>query len=746
MSRNFELMNQGVQDSGAVQPPTRGALSSKPKLPFRYTQWMGDVPEERFAAVLWRIIRHRKRTIAAFTLVVVVIVVSASLLMKPQYEAVGQVVFHRENDSGVLGFKGVDASIVEDPEDRAAIDTQIGILETDALAMLVINDLHLDKNPKFAGRVGQSGNEDRLVESFHKSLKISKVKGTRLIEIRFRSTDAKLAADIVNQLANAYLDQFYKSQIQASTQISDFLASQLKELQAKVEESQHKLIDFQKENGIFGLDDKQNIVTAKLDDLNRELTAAEGDRVQKEVTYRLARSGQPELIAKLEPDNLVTKLRAQQSDLENQMAQASVQLGPAHPKIVELSKQIAQARQSVDAEIRRVGEQITYEYKSAVGREQMLRHALETQKQTADKLNASVIQSDILKHEFETNRKLYEDLLQKQKEVSISASLKSSNIWIVDPARPPRRPAEPNILRNFALSLLGGILGGVLMAFGLGKMNEKISALEQAVIASPLPSLGVVPLLGAKKKNGASPQINDADSSVIPELVSALRPMSLTAESYKAIVTSILLSHRTHPAVILVTSALPGEGKTTVCTNLAIVLARLRRRVLLVDTDLRRPSVHRALRLSAKTGLGALLRKSAAFDDLVVACADLPNLYVLPAAPINLQEDTELLVSGFKDLVERWREQFDHIIIDTPPVLAMTDAVRMSVEADSVILVIRSGLVAKDEFLRAQDVLLKVNARLTGFVLNGAELDSSDFRYFYGYYGQDQSKRLGEGA
>jgi polysaccharide biosynthesis transport protein len=746
MSRNFELMNQGAQDSGAVQPATRGALRTKVNLPSRYTQWMGDAPEEKFAASLWRIIRSRRWTVAAFTLVVVVIVVTASLLMKPQYEAVGQVVFHRENDSGVLGFKGVDASLVEDPEDRAAIDTQIGILETDALAMLVINDLHLDKNPKFAGRAGQPSNEDRLVESFHKSLKISKVKGTRLIEIRFRSTDPKLAADAVNQLANAYLDQFYKSQIQASTQISDFLANQLKELQAKVEESQHKLIDYQKENGIFGLDDKQNIVTAKLDDLNRELTAAEGDRVQKEVTYRLARSGQPELIAKLEPNNLVNKLRAQQADMENQMAQASVQLGPAHPKIVELSKQIAQARQSVDTEIGRVGEQITYEYKSAVGREQMLRHALEAQKQTADKLNANVIESDILKHEFETNRKLYEDLLQKQKEVSISASLKSSNIWIVDPARPPRRPAEPNMLRNFALSLLLGVLGGVLTAFGLGKINEKISSLEQAAIASPLPSLGVVPLLGAKKKNGASPQLNDADSDVKPELVSALRPMSLTAESYKAIVTSILLSHRTHPAVILVTSALPGEGKTTVSTNLAIVLARLRRRVLLVDTDLRRPSVHRAMRLSAKAGLGALLRKSASFDELVVACADVPNLYVLPAGPINLQEDTELLVSGFKDLVERWREQFDHIIIDTPPVLAMTDAVRMSVEADSVILVIRSGLIGKDEFLRAQDVLFKVNARLTGFVLNGAELDSSDFRYFYGYYGRDESKHLAEGG
>ena len=746
MSRNFELMNQGVQDSGAVQPPTRGARRSKPELPNRYPQSVGYAPEERFAASLWRIIRSRGWTVAAFTLVVVTVVVVASFLMKPQYEAIGRVVFHRENDTGVLGFKGVDTSLLEDPEDRAAIDTQIGILETDALAMQVINDLHLDKNPKFAGRAEQSGNEDRLVKSFHKNLTISKVKGTRLIEIQFRNSDAKLAADAVNGLANAYLDQFYKSQFQASTQISEFLANQLKELQSKVEESQQTLVNYQKENGIFGLDDKQNIVTTKLDDLNRELTAAEADRVQKEVSYRLARLGQPELIAKLGPDNLITKLRAQRADLENQMAQASVQLGPAHPKIGELSKQIAQARQSVDAEVRRIGEQINYDYKSSVQREHMLRYALEAQKQAADKLSANAIQGNILKHEFETNRKLYEDLLQKQKEVSISSSLKSSNIWIVDPARPPRRPAEPNIPRNFALSLLLGVFGGVLMAFGLEKMNEKINTLEQAVIASALPSLGAVPLLGAKNKNGASRQLNEVDASVKPELVSSLRPMSLAAESYKAIVTSILLSHRTHPAVILVTSALPGDGKTTVSTNLAIVLARMRRRVLLVDTDLRRPSVHRAMRLSAKTGLGALLRKTAAFDELVVGCADVPNLYILPAGPINLQEDTELLVSGFKDLVEHWREQFDHIIIDTPPVLAMTDAVRMSVEADSVILVIRSGHVTKAEFLRAQDLLHTVRAPLTGFVLNGAELDSSDFRYFYGYYGQDQPKHIGEGV
>src|SRR5467141_644734 len=238
MSRNFELMNQGVQDSGAIQPPAHGALSSKLKLPNRYTQWMGDVPTEGFAASLWRIIRSRRWTVAAFTLVVVTVVTVASLLMKPQYEAVGRVVFHRENDTGVLGFKGVDTSLLEDPEDRAAIDTQIGILQTDALAMQVIKDLHLDKNPKFTGRVEQPDNEDRLVKSFHKNLSISKVKGTRLIEIKFRSTDPQLSADVVNGLAKEYVDHYYRSQFQVNAQISSFLANQLKELQSKVEQSQ----------------------------------------------------------------------------------------------------------------------------------------------------------------------------------------------------------------------------------------------------------------------------------------------------------------------------------------------------------------------------------------------------------------------------------------------------------------------------------------------------------------------------
>jgi succinoglycan biosynthesis transport protein ExoP len=744
MSENFELVDQ--REGGALTVHhTRSAPRFVPNLPNRYSQQAVAAPDQMFAASLWRIIRDRKWTILAFALVVVAIVVTASYHMKPQYDAVGRVVvvFHRENDSGVLGFKGVDTSLLEDPEDRAAIDTQIGILQTDALALQVINDLHLDKNPNFTGRVEQPDNEDRLVKSFHKSLTISKVKGTRLIELKFRSIDPRLAADVVNGLAREYVDHYYRSQFQVSSQMSDFLGRQLKELQSKVEASQQRLIAYQKESGIFGLDEKQNIVTAKLDDLNRELTVAEADRVQKEVSYRLAVSGQPELIAKLEPDNLITMLRTQQANLENQIAQASVQLGSAHPKMVELSRQLDQARRSVGAEVSRIGERLTYEYKSAVERERILRGALEAQKQAADKLYANAVQSEILKHEFETNRKLYEDLLEKQKEVGISASLKSSNIWIVDPARSPKLPVEPDIRRNFALSLVFGIAGGVLLAFGLAKMNEKtITTLEQVQLLSPLPALAVLPLLEAKSRNGASRQLTDVRGDVTPELISLLQPLSLAAESYRAMLTPIILSAVPPPGVILVTSALPGEGKTTVCTNSAILLARLHRRVLLVDADLRRPSIHRAMRLSGNTGLGALLRKTVEFEEAVINSVEVPDLFILPAGPVILPDDTELLVSSFKHLIERWRDQFDHIIIDTPPVLPMTDAVRMSVEADSVILVIRSGQIARDTFLRAQDLLLKVNAHLAGFVLNGAHLDSSDFRYYHSYHSQHHTKHL----
>jgi capsular exopolysaccharide synthesis family protein len=751
MSKNFELMNQSARDP--MGGPLSRPLNYAPHLPSLSPspQQVVGGTDETFAAVLWRTVQNHRWAIAVFTVFVMAIVATASFLMKPKYEAVARivVVFHGDKNGNMLGFKDVDNSLLEDPEDRAAIDTQIAILKTDELALRVIKDLHLDTNPKFTGSPQQSGNFEGLVRLFHSALSISKVKGTRLIEIGFLSTDPHLAADVVNTLANDYEDQYYRGQVQMSSQVTQFLTDQLKELQVKVESSQKRLVDYERANSLFGLDDKQNIVTEKLDDLNKGLTAAEADRAQKEVNYRLARSGQPELIENLEPDNLLNKLRTQQADLQSQIAQAAVQLGPANPKMAELSKELAQVQSSIKTEVSRIGQHITYEYQGAMNREQALRGALEEQKRAANQVNVNAVQADILKHDFEANRALYDDLLQKQKELAIASSLRSNNIWVVDPARAPILPSQPKILLNLALSLVLGLFGGILLAFGLEKLSEKtINGMEQAQILSSLPALGAVPLLNPKSKSRKPLQIGNGNGNGHgnPALVCLLQPLSLTAESYKSVLTSLLLSQPTPPAVIQVTSALPQEGKTTISTNLAILLARLRRRVLLVDADLRRPRIHVALRLNATSGLGALLRNSDPLEEKVIACANVPNLFVLPAGSVSLPEDTELLVSNFKDLVEGWRRQFDHVIIDTPPVLPVADALRMSVEADSVILVMRAGQTARDAFLRAQDSLLRVKAPLAGFVLNGVQLDSSAFRYYTSYHGEDQPKRLATGA
>jgi polysaccharide biosynthesis transport protein len=754
MGRQTELLRNSPPDVVDIDRPIRPPS----ELFVRYPQRLADAAEETLAETLLRIVRNRKWTIIAFTLAVMAIVAAASLLMNPQYDALGRVVFYRENGDGFLGFKGVDTSLASDPDDSSTLDTQIGILKTNALAAQVISDLHLDQNPAFTRASKKPITEDGLIASFHKDLDISKEKGTRLIEIRYRSGDPQLAANIVNDLAKAYVEQNYKSKFQATKDISGFLAKQLTELQAKVETSQQALVDYQKEHGILGLDEKQNIVTAKLDDLNKALTAAETDRIQKEADYRLSRSDRPDLIAKLEPDSLITKLRGQEADLQVQLAQASVQLGPAHPKVLELSRQLERVRQSITAETARIGERIRDEYRATSNREHLLRQALESQKQAADEMNASAIQFDILRRDFEANRKLYDDLLQKLKEAGITASLKSSNIRIVDPAKAPMLPVEPNIPRNMALALMFGGLGGIFLAFSLSKLDDRLSTPQQVSIISPLPSLGVVPLLPRKRSNGSGSQLPQRGNGhlklsapvsriSVPELVSFTDPSSPAAESYKGLLTSILLSSPVPPAVILITSALPGEGKTTVSMNFGFALARERRRVLLIDADLRRPGIHLPTRLKSETGLSALLRDEVPFEQAVVPCPEAPGLSILPAGPVRLPEDAELLAARFKELLLDWRGRFDHILIDTPPVLLFTDAVRMSVEADSVVLVVRSGQTEKSALLSAQELLFNVQARLTGIILNGADLNSPDFKngYRYGYYGAERTESRGRG-
>jgi capsular exopolysaccharide synthesis family protein len=695
------------------------------------------------------VLRKHRWTILATIVIVVTITSIVTLRTVPIYEAVGRIAIGHENND-VLGFKGSGESFTNDEYDydySVALDTQMKILQSDAIALATAKALQLDKDPAFTHKASNSeagqlstvdpAQEAALMGFVQGGMRLSIVPKTRIIEIRFANPDPQMAAKVVNTIVNVYVEQNFKTKFDSAMQTSDWLSKQLTDLQLKVETSQEKLVRYQREHGILGMDEKQNIVTAKLDELNRELTNAEADRIQKEARYRLSLSGNPELISSSESNTLLGKLRQQESELRTQIAQAEVQLGPQHPRIRELNNQLSQVQSSLHTEIDKLAGRIKADYQTAAQRESMLHGAMESQKQQANRLNESAIEYSLLKRDVDTNRQLYEGLLQKLKEASVSAGLKSSNIRIVDVARVPLAPSKPDKRRNVMLALAMGLVGGVVLAFLLEAVDNTVRTPEQAQAITTLPSLGIIPatsnmLLRSREQRALTEKSGPKEGI---ELVTYRRPKSDVSESYRALRTAILLSATgAPPKVMLMTSALPEEGKTTTSVNTAVVLAQKGARVLLVDADLRRPSIHKVFNMKTNAGLSTLLTGSSNFENTLMHVPQLPNLFLLPAGPPP-PHPAELLGSNLmKQYIEQWRNEYDHIIFDTPPALSVTDSILLSVDMDCVVLVVRSGSTTKAALRRTRELLEQVNARVLGVVVNAVDVNSPDYYHYY-YYG-----------
>ncbi|HEY7351143.1 MAG TPA: polysaccharide biosynthesis tyrosine autokinase [Terriglobales bacterium] len=685
----------------------------------------------------------------------------ATLRTTPIYDAVGSIAINKPDpmlqslrDSNYSGF---------DYYDPTDLDTEVRILRSDLLALQVVKQLNLDHMPEFGGSgepqssslqlttdalQPDSARANSLLASFKSNLRVMLEPNTRIIDIHFRSPNKELAARVVNTVATTYIEQNFKTRFESTMQASDWLSRQLVDLQMKVETSQEKLVKYQKDHQILGIDDKQNITTAKLDELNKELTAAESERMQKESVYRLAESGDAESAAavaagaaqnKTSVSNsaLLDKLQSQKADLQIQIAQLSTQFGPAYPKLAQLNNQIQEIDKQTQSEMKKVAGRLHGDYLAALQRENMLRAALDEQKQQQNKLNESAIEYSFLKRDFETNRTLYEGLLQKLKEAGVTAGLRSNNIRQVDIARTPGAPAEPNIPRNLGFGFMLGITSGVGLAFLLEGVDNTVRTPEQAQAISGLPSLGMIPL-GSKNNLEVKPRsLSVAASREVVELITQSRPQSQMSEAYRALRTSLLLSSvGAPPRAILITSALPQEGKTTTSINTATVLAQKGTRVLLIDADLRRPSIHKTLELGPRIGLSNVLTGGATLQDATLRSSILPNLYILPAGtpPPN---PAELLASAqMSEILTVLRESYDHIVVDTPPTLSVTDAVVLSPSADAVILVIRCGQTTKLALRRSREILSQVNARVSGVLLNAVDLSSPDYYYYYEYQGK----------
>ena len=583
-----------------------------------------------------------------------------------------------------------------------------------------------------------------------RALRVALSPNTRIIEVHYRSADAQMAANVVNTLMQTYVENNFKARFESTMQASDWLTKQLVDLQMKVETSQEKLVRYQKEHEILGTDEKQNIITAKLDELNKQLTSAESERMDKEALYRLVESGDPDAVASSagglldagsgsqSASQLLESLRAKQADINIQAAELSTQFGPSYPKLAQLNSQLKEIDSQMQGEMKKIASKIRGQYTTALRRENMLHDALERQKQEANKLNESAITYTLLKRDVDTNRQLYEGLLQKLKEAGVSAGLKSNNFRIVDSARTPTGPIEPNIPRNLMFAIVLGLASGIGMAFLLEGIDNTVRTTEQAQIISGLASLGMIPLGSKSARDGPNPKrLVIATSKEAVELVTQVRPQSQMAESYRALRTSLLLSNLgAPPKVIMITSALPQEGKTTTSINSAVVLAQKGVRVLLIDADLRRPSIHKTLGMGPHTGLSNVLTGSATLENAITRSSILPNLFILTAGtpPPN---PAELLASAnMRDVLAQLREQYDHIVIDTPPSLSVTDAVVLSPRADAVVLVIRSGQTTKQALRRSRDILTQVNAKVVGVLLNAVDLSSPDYYYYYEYQGK----------
>ena len=693
----------------------------------------------------FRVLMKRKWTVL-FTLIVVVALAGLVTARATRlYESTGRISIN-PSDADVLNLQQGSSNY----DDSHEIDTQVKILQSDAIALEAAKRMK-GSSGQLEGKPLDAAQEAELINGFRGGMTVIAVPDTRIIEIRYLHTNPQYAADAVNTIAAVFIEQNFRTKYDSTMRASEWLTKQLTDMQLKVEVADQKLVDYQKANGIVGVDEKTNITTAKLDELNHDLTAAEAERIEKQAIYEQAKANDPQTLANVAPNGLIDKLRGQEADIQSQLAQLTTQFGPSYPKVAELNAQLKQVQEAITRETGRIQNKLQQDYLGALARERMLRAQFDQQKQESNVLNEKSIEYLQLKRDADSTHKIYDDMVAKQKEALVTAGLRSNTIRIVDPARAPVFPSQPNVPRNMLIGFLLGLTGGVALAFVQEMLDNTVKTPEEVQYLTALPALGMIPLnkrLPEKSRsNGHSTALIRKDTfGDAVEMVAHARPKSEIAEAYRALRTSILLSSLGQPPkCILVTSALPQEGKTTTCINTAIVLAQKGAKVLLVDADMRRPSIHNKLALRARGGLSTLLTGSDTLQSVLISATDIPNLHVIPAGPPP-PHPAELVGSAImKGFINEWREKYDHIIIDSPPCLSVTDAVLLSVDVDAVALVLRSGHTPKEAVRRARNLLFQVKAKVLGVVVNAVDLHSPDMYYYsyaskYGSYYTDSAE------
>jgi capsular exopolysaccharide synthesis family protein len=526
------------------------------------------------------------------------------------------------------------------------------------------------------------------------------------------------------------------------------MEGQLDELKVKVEKAQQAMVNYERANNIANLGEKQTVAESRFEDLSKEFNQAQSDRLTKESLYRMVATNDGQVGFITTGNGLLANLEAKEVDLKEQYSEALAQYGPTYPKALRLQDQIKDVEVLIVRERKRMVENIRNEYLAAAQRQQFLAAALAGQKKEVDKGSQFLIEYNLLKRELDSNQTLYDGLLQRLKDATVTAGLRATNIHTIDEAAIPSYPVRPNKMRNIEFALAAGLALGIALAFTQEALDNSLKNAQEMEKLTGLPTLAIIPMGNSSlaMRSGLLPSNNgNGNSSRTNVELSVLeKPGAAISEAYRALRTSVLLSLAEQPPkVLLVTSSQPGEGKTSTSLNLAATLAQKGSRVLLVDADMRRPGLSKALRMATGNGLSGILTGAYEYDETLLKRVEgLDTLYLLSAGS-RAPNPAELLCSiKMEKLVQTLRQNFDHVVIDSPPILPITDATIISTLVDGVIMVVESDKTSRAALNRACRVMEHSGGRILGTVFNKVDTRRDGYygyRYYHGYYTRSAS-------
>jgi len=731
-----------------------------------------DTKEGTYLRAYWRILRNRRWTVLSALFVILTVVTIYTVRQKSIYRATSMLEIDQENSNVVT----VEEIFQLQNVSENYLNTQHKILQSDSLARDVIKKLDLDQakefNPPKRTGPGDTEKQDSIanpvpptdvaheqlvLNDFQSHLSITPVLQSRLVAVAFDSRDPKLAATVVNTLVASYIQQNLYAHWEASQQASGWLSQQLDGLKIKLEKSEDDLQQYVQVNGLLFLEtDKggtQNIVEERLQQLQDELTQAQADLYKKEPLYHLVQAGEYGALPGVFDNTMVQDLTVKLADLEQQKAQLAANFTATYPKTKEVQSEIDRTQQFLNQQQQQAALHIGDEYLAAVRRVALVQQAFDQQQKQASVVAEKSVEYNILKREVDSNKQTYDGLLQRLKEAGVSAGLKASNIRIVDSAVPPIVPIEPRVPFNLAVGLAMGLVCGVSLAFIQEYMDNTLKTPDDIENFLRRPALALIPSGRAvnHQRNGhreSTPRVLlDGSETAKPASVkkgsqngwlrvdSEVFQHSPLSEGFRSLRTSVLLSTAARPPRSLAfVSAEPGEGKTTVCNNLAITLAQLGKRVLVVDGDMRRPSVHDFFHLDRTPGLVNYLTGDVDWRTLVQP-SGLKGLdcLVCGTTPPN---PSELLSSDrMRALIDDASVAYDLLLLDAPPLLNVTDGRILSTMVEGAILVVKGGKTPRDMVRRAEIYVIDVGAHLLGVVLNDVDMRRDGYYYSgYGYY------------